>query len=226
MFSHPNTLQQPTQPIQPLEKVVVIALLLFAALLFFIIYALDPAITHSLTSETGIFEVLSPPLWIVLAVLCFVVVGRSRYGIGTTLLALIFAAREWDLHKAFTADSIFKHAFYKMDISLTQKIWGGLAAAICVAVLLWMTAACILYLWREKAWRQAWGRLTILSIGLIFFTKVCDRLEATLAVDYHIYMTVIQGEICNMFEEGYEMLLPIVFGIALLSWRRRKSLAI
>jgi hypothetical protein len=221
MFLRSSSYPQPYQPIQPIEKKVWTVLVLFALMLLFIIYMFDPAITHSLTSETGFFEVMSPPLWVALAALCLTQLGyRNRWGIGTMLLSLIFAAREMDLHKAFTADSIFKHAFYKMDISLTQKVLGGLMAALCVAILLWMTVACILYLYRQKGWRQAWGRLTILSIGLIFITKVCDRLEATLAVDYHIYMSVVQGEICNMFEEGFEMLLPITFGIALVCWRR------
>lgn len=221
MFSPSPYAVQPTQPIQPVEKIVVTALLLFSAMLFFIIYMMDIAVTHKLTSESGFFEVVSPPLWIALAVLCVVKLGFRKWGLGTAALSLIFAAREADLHKAFTADSIFKHHFYKMDIPFAQKFWGGLAAAICIGILLWMLVASVTYMVRTRAWRQAWGRLTILSILLVIFTKICDRLEATLNVDYNIQLTLVQGEICNMFEEGFEMLLPIVFAVALLCWCRR-----
>lgn len=219
MSSHPTI--QPSQPIQPIEKIVVVALLLFSAMLFFIIYTIDVSVTHKLTSESGFFEVVSPPLWIALAVLCLYKLGFHKWGLGTAALSLIFAAREADLHKAFTAQSIFKHHFYKMDgVPFAQKFWGGLVAVICIGIMLWMLVAFILYLYRTKGWRQAWGRLTILSIVLVIFTKICDRLEATLNVDYHIFLTEVQGEICNMHEEGFEMLLPFVFAISLLVWCR------
>lgn len=220
MTSRSYSLVQPYQPIQPIEKVVVITLLLFSAMLFFIIYTLDISITHKLTSESGFFEVVSPPLWIALAVLCIAKLGFRKWGLGTAALSLIFAAREADLHKAFTADSIFKHNFYKMDIPFAQKFWAGLVALICIGILLWTLISFVIYLYRTKGWRQAWGRLTILSIGFVIFTKICDRLESTLNVDYHIYLSEVQGEICNMHEEGFEMLLPIMFAIALLCWCR------
>jgi hypothetical protein len=219
MSSHPWV--QPTQPFQPIEKIVVAVLLLFSAMLFFIIYTLDISVTHKLTSEQGFFEVMSPPLWIALAVLCVIKLGFRKWGISTALLSLIFAAREADLHKAFTADSIFKHNYYKMDIPFAQKFWAGLVAIACIAFLIWILFRCCLYIYRTQAWRQAWGRLTLLTIALVIFTKICDRLESVLNVDYHIQISLVQGEICNMFEEGFEMLLPILFAVALLCWCRR-----
>lgn len=210
------------QPMQPVEKWTVTALILFSAVLFGIVYLLNPAITKSLTHETGLFEILSPPFWGLLAVLCLVKIGyRTLYGIGTALLSLIFAAREMDWHKAFTADSIFKNAFYRMNISFTQKLLGGLAAAICVAVLLWLLVAFSYYMYREKLWRRAWGRLTVLAIGLIFFTKVLDRIDAVLSVDYGIHLSYLTVQLLHVHEEGFEMLLPVVFAIALITWQRR-----
>jgi hypothetical protein len=212
---------QPAQPFQHIEKIVVAVLLLFSALLFFIIYALDISVTHSLTSEQGFFEVMSPPLWIALAVVCVIKLGFRKWGISTALLSLIFAAREADLHKAFTADSIFKSNYYKMDIPFSEKFWAGLVAIACIIFLIWVLFSGFRYMYRTRAWRQAWGRLTLLTIGLLFFTKVCDRLESVLYVDYQIQLSLVQGEICNMFEEGFEMLLPILFAVALLCWCRR-----
>lgn len=219
MSSRP--LVQPAQPFQAIEKTVTAVLLLFSAMLFFIIYALDISVTHSLTSEQGFFEVMSPPLWIALAVVCIAKLGMRKWGISTALLSLIFAAREADLHKAFTADSIFKTNYYKMNIPFMEKFWAGLVAIFCIAFLIWILFSGCMYLYRTRAWRQAWGRLTILTIALVFFTKVCDRLESVLYVDYHIQISLVQGEICNMFEEGFEMLLPILFAVALLCWCRR-----
>lgn len=222
MFSRSQPLVQPAQPFQPIEKIVVTVLVLFSIMLFAIIYMMDISVTHKLTSESGFFEVMSPPLWIALAVLCVVKLGFRKWGLGTAALALIFAAREADLHKAFTAQSIFKHHFYKMEgVPFAQKFWGGLVAVICIGIMLWMLFSFLSYLYRTKGWRQAWGRLTILSIALVIFTKICDRLEATLNVDYHIFLSEVQGEICNMHEEGFEMLLPFMFAISLLVWCRR-----
>lgn len=219
MNSHP--LAQPAQPFQTIEKFVVAGLLLFSALLIFIIYAVDISVTHNLTSEQGFFEATSSPLWIALAVLCVIKLGFRKWGISTALLSLIFAAREADLHKAFTADSIFKSNYYKMDIPFSEKFWAGLVAISCILFLIWILFSGCRYIYRTKAWRQAWGRLTLLTIGLLFFTKICDRLESVLYVDYQIQISLVQGEICNMFEEGFEMLLPILFAVALLCWCRR-----
>lgn len=212
--------QVPRQSLQFEEKAVLIGLLLFSFLLVFIVYALDPSITRGLTAETGLFELVSPPLWVGLAALCwFKLGGNNRWGWGTAALASIFAAREADLHKAFTADSIFKHAFYRStEIPATQKFWGGLAAAISVVVLLWMLVACVRHICKTKAWRRAWGRLTLLSIVLMIFTKVCDRLENTIKVDYGILLSAHESAIFHMHEEGIEMLLPILFAVALLVW--------
>lgn len=214
--------QVPRQPIQFEEKAVLIGLLLFSLLLLVIVYALDPAVTHRLTAETGLFELMSPPLWVGLAVLCLIKLGgNNRWGPGTAFLALIFAAREADWHKAFTADSIFKHAFYRStEISSVQKFWGGLAAAISVVVLLWMLLACVRHVFKTKAWRRAWGRLTLLSIALMVFTKVCDRLENIIKIDYGILMSARESAIFHMHEEGIEMLLPILFAVALLMWAK------
>lgn len=213
------------QPIQLEEKAVLLGLCLFSFLLLFIVYALDPAITRSLIAETGLFERLSPPLWIGLAALCLFKLGlNSRWGWGTAALALIFAAREADWHKAFTADSIFKHAFYRStEISATQKFWGGLAAAISVVVLLWMLIACVRHVFKTRAWRRAWGRLTLLSVVLVVFTKVCDRLENIIKVDYGILLSARESALFHMHEEGIEMLLPILFAVALLVWARDRA---
>lgn len=213
------------QPVQFEEKAVLIGLLLFSFLLLFIVYALDPAITRSLIAETGLFELVSPPLWITLAALCLFKLGaNNRWGWGTAALAAIFAAREADLHKAFTADSIFKHAFYRStEISATQKFWGGLAAAASVVVLLWMLVACVRHICKTKAWRRAWGRLTLLSIALMVFTKICDRLENTIKVDYGILLSAHESALFHMHEEGIEMLLPILFAVALLVWAKDRA---
>lgn len=216
-----DPLVQAAQPFQRIEKIVVAALLLFSAMLFFIIYALDNAITHNLTSEQGFFEVMSVVLWVALAVLCVVKLGFRKWGLSTALLSLIFAVREADLHKAFTADSIFKSNYYKMDIPFAEKFWAGLVAVFCIAFLISVLFSGCMYLYKSKAWQQAWGRLTLLSIALVFFTKICDRLESVLYVDYGIQISVVQGEICNMFEEGFEMLLPTLFATALLCWCSR-----
>tara|TARA_R110001599_G_scaffold171353_1_gene362190 strand:+ start:192009 stop:192680 length:672 start_codon:yes stop_codon:yes gene_type:complete len=211
----------PAQSFQTVEKAVLAGLLLFSAMLFFIIYTLDVSVSNNLTSEQGLFEVMSKFLWVVLAVLCVVKLGFRKWGILTALLSLIFAAREADLHKAFTADSIFKTNYYKMDIPFAEKFWGGLVGIACIIVLVWVLFSCCVYLYRTKAWRQAWGRLTILAIAMVFFTKVCDRLESVLYDDFQVQISQLQAVICNMFEEGFEMLLPILFAIALLCWCRR-----
>lgn len=215
----------PRQPIQFEEKVALTGLLLFSFLLFVVVYALDPVVTQRLTAETGLFELLSPPLWVGLAILCLVKLGgNNRWGLGSALLALIFAAREADWHKAFTADSIFKHAFYRStEISPAQKFWGGLAAAISVLILLGMLIACVRYVLKTKAWRRAWGRLTLLSIALMVFAKVCDRLESTIKIDYGILMSARKSAIFHMHEEGIEMLLPILFAVALLMWKKDRA---
>lgn len=222
MFPKATTFsKQYYQPIQPVEKLTFAVLVLFSAMLYLTTFFFDRSIAVSLTEEGGVFESVSPILWVALAALCAMLLGfRSRYGFGTTFLCLIFAAREMDLHKAFTADSIFKNSFYRMDVSILDKAMGGTVAIMCVSTLLWLLIAVIYYIYIESAWRRGWGRLTIIAVCFILFTKVMDRIGAILSVDYDYHLNQQTAMVFHMHEEGFEMLLPILFAIALITWRR------
>jgi hypothetical protein len=137
-----------------------------------------------------------------------------------TVLMAGFAAREMDLHKAFSDKSVLKVSWYLGDAPWTAK----LVAFICVAAVA-AAVATLLLRHAGKTWRD-WRRGGTVATGVVVFavtmlvTKVLDRVENILIDDYGIYLAPALGSLIGALEETVELSLPL---IALVVWWQARA---
>jgi hypothetical protein len=184
-----------------------------AIALYILLLAVLPHSVFLLTfSEQGPFEQLSILAWIFAAL---VIVVRIRplgpRAWAFALLCMIFAAREADWHKGFTADSILKTNYYKHAIApFGEKLAAATVALAAIALLLYVGFVVARFLLRDGGWRSRAGIWLIIGTTLVVLGKVLDRAPAVLATDYGIVLSPIVDLYATAFEEGLEMIHPLI----------------
>jgi hypothetical protein len=182
----------------------VLAAVVAAVSLAFVL-PLDRAGRLEMLREWGPIENATGAVLIAAILLALAAVRLSGSFVLLTAYAIgLIAAREFDLHKAFTSDGVFKTRYFtNADIPLAEK-------AIVVAVLAVMIALLVTYVRRH--WRHFWVGLrtlqpaavsTALGLGLYVIAKTFDslgRLLEPLGID------LPRGELGLMaMEECFEL---------------------
>lgn len=167
-------------------------------------------------SEEGPVEIGSIVLWCVAAAVVLVCVRPIGARAGAfALLYLVFAAREAQLHRAFTADSMFKSAYYRRaPAPLEEKLIAGLAAIAIIALLFYVLWIAIRFLWKESGWRTRSGAWLLAGLALLVLSKVLDRAPAVLAEDFDIVLAPLLKNYFSAYEEGLEAALPLLFAFS------------
>ncbi len=174
--------------------------------------ALPEATFRYAFSEEGPFERISILAWLVAAL---IIVLRIRpLGMRAWAFALLFvafAAREADWHKAFTADSILKTNYYKHAVApLGEKVVAFALAIVLIALIVYVGFVVLRFLFLQGGWKSRSGFWLMLGTALVVVGKVVDRAPAVLAEDYGIMLAPIVGDYVAAFEEGLEMLHPLI----------------
>lgn len=195
----------------PGDRIVVVVFVLYVALLAVLPLVMSPQDLAFTFSEEGVFERASIVGWIAVAA---VVMLRIRpldvRASAFTALFLVFAAREADWHKAFTADSIFKNAYYRRTPApFEEKLIAGIVA---LALFVYVIYVSVRFLVLERGWRSRAGGWLAFALFLLFAFKAVDRAPAILEVDYGIVLPEIVKLYASAFEEGVESFLPVIFG--------------
>jgi len=173
-----------------------------------------PALKRVL-SESGPFEVGALLLWLGAAVVLAV---RIRPFTARTLafatLMLLFAAREADLQKAFTAESVSRlHYYRKVAAPLMEKLAAAGAALLFVALVAYAAFVCGRFLLRGGLKSRS-GLWLALAAGLIVVTKLVDRTQGFLATGFGVSLPPGTGQFMAAFEEGMEAVLPVLFAVS------------
>src|SRR5690606_18034330 len=87
-------------------------LVAYGMLLILLALQLTPERFEWLFAEWGPVELLSCSFWLLLAAACFTLPGLPRRPWQQGIVAVVAAAREADLHKAFTEMSVLKTSYY------------------------------------------------------------------------------------------------------------------
>jgi len=155
--------------------------------------------------------------------LALLAIRRSSQRTFFTLSALVLllpAARELDLHKAFTSDAISKSRYYlDPQIPLPEKLLA--VAAILVALALLVSYA-------RRYWRplvagvrrgSAAHLSTAIGIALLPVSKTLDTLPRLLR-DFGFELGEAGKRVIGINEETLEMTLPLFFLFALVQYLR------
>ena len=183
---------------------------------------LDIEQQKNLLTEGGLFESLTVYLYI----FCLILIGvrwpwqkilSSWY---LSALIILFALRELDYDKAHFTHGVLKSRQYFSDlVGLPEFL-------ISLAVLIFIFTVLLFIVLREKNnfingvinFRQS--QLAVLaSIILVIVTKSIDGMERKFGID----LSPAGERFVLVVEEVGEMGIPIMFAIAILSWRNKNQ---
>lgn len=196
----------------PADIRIALAIVLYILLLALLPLLLSYSVFMFTFSEQGPFEQLSIVAWIFTALIIIVRIrplGLRAWAFA--LLCIIFAAREADLHKAFTAGSILKINYYKHAIApFGEKVAAGSVAIAVIALLAYVGFVVARFLLRDGGWRSRAGVWLMIGTVLVVLGKMLDRAPAVLAEDYGIVLSPLVDLYATAFEEGLEMIHPLI----------------
>ncbi|MES2536823.1 MAG: hypothetical protein V4632_13215 [Pseudomonadota bacterium] len=164
-------------------------------------------------SEEGPYEQLSIAGWVLAALLILVRIrplGLKAWTFAS--IFVMFAAREADLHKAFTVGSIFKSRYY-LDAAapIRDKLVSGIVAAGMIALVVYAGFVIMRFLFRQGGLQSRTGFWLMLGTASFVLCKVVDRAPAILAEGYGITLPPLAMRYASAFEEGMELLNPLLF---------------
>lgn len=181
-------------------------------------------------SETGVFERLGIVLWWVLAAWCIDPTRPPHRHLAMCgLICAIAAAREADWHKAFTQDSIFKSRYYiSAPAPFVEKVVAATVALSIFAILIHALVLGARLVWsdRRHLLGEAWVQTLILGSAMLPVLYVLDRIRSWLTEDFGVQVTPMWSHLNSAWEEGFETLLPLIFAIALVQYRRRTEMTV
>ncbi len=145
---------------------------------------------------------------------------RSPKVLPLAALAFLFAAREADLHKAFTVMSIEKIKFYlSPDVPVMQKLIGGLVMLAVAGLVVFLARQFYLFFVRQNGAHTPVGQVLLLPVLMLPIAKVLDRGANILKESFGIHLPPTVGQFNAAFEEGMEMAIPVLFIVALLLYQ-------
>lgn len=181
-----------------------------------------PPVTQYLFSESGAFEVMSPWLWYLLAVLCllnFEIKPNTR--VFTAIAATLLGLREMDFHKQVFEMSFIKTNFYRSaEIPLMDKLLGFILLLGIIFVFLVLAKKLVQTIRSMKNSLNIAHFFIFLTIACGGLSKVLDRTTSTLKDEFGIQLVPHTQIMIMTIEEGVEMLLPVLLIVAVLSYRK------
>ena len=202
------------------------SLLLLAIIVLVFIMAILPWVNidtqKKLLIEGGLFEILTVYGYIICLIIIFAtwswqqILSKWYF----SALIIIFALRELDYDKTYFTHGVLKSKQYFSDLVGFPEL------LISIGVLIFILAVLALIIFNEKnsfirgVKNLKQSQLAVLaSIILVIVTKTIDGMERKFGIDLSP-----SGERFSLIvEEVGEMGIPIMFAIAILSWRNKSQ---
>jgi len=183
---------------------------------------LDIEQQKNLLTEGGLFESLTVYLYIFCLILIFISWPWQKILSSWYLSALIilFALRELDYDKTHFTHGVLKSRQYFSDLVGLPEL------LVSIVVLIFIFSVLLFIVLKERNnfiqgvinLRQS--QLAVLaSIILIIVTKTIDGAERKFGID----LTAAYERLALIIEEVGEMGIPIMFAVAILSWRNKNQ---
>ena len=205
----------PVEPIDPVERVLWAVLAVATLLIVAVVMHGDPRWVDPLVSEEGPLEWGAAIGWLLLAPLVLWSGGRGRRALALGGVSLLFAAREFDLHKFIAGNSFLKINFYRGGtVAPHDKLLGAAIALAVLAAVLYGLGAGTLAFVRGRLWRTAWGRLVVLAFAMLLLSKLLDRTPAILKDEWHRPLDWTPSHLVTVHEEWLECFVPLCLAAA------------
>ena len=198
------------------DKAVLVLVAAYAAMLALLPFTLAPGTFDAAFAETGPFERLSLLAWIAAAAVIVVRVRPYRTTAAAfTVLYLLFAAREADLHKYFTTSSISKLNYYRDgSIALSERVVAAIVAIAILCLIVYAAYVVVRFLTARRGLSTRAGVWLLLGAGLLVFGKALDRSAAVLTEIFHVVRPQWLIGLTDSFEEGLELATPVLLAIS------------
>lgn len=213
--------------LNPYDVLVAWIVVLYVVLLVLLPFVLSRPDFDWAFSESGPFERLSIVAWLLIPLIIFWRIRplgmRAR---AFALLGILFAAREAEWHKAFTADSILKTNYYRHAAApFEEKVVAATVALLIIALLLYLGFVVAKFL-LQGGWRSRSGLWLIIGTLLVVAGKVLDRAPAVLFEEFGLALPHLTQLYATAFEEGLELMHPLILGWSVwISQKERRYLS-
>lgn len=179
-------------------------------------------VTQYLFSESGAFEVMSPWLWYLLAVLCLLNVEiKLNTRLYMAVAAILLGMREMDFHKRIFEISFIKTNFYRSaEIPVMDKVLGLILLLGIIFVFLVLAKKLVQTIRNIKNSLNIAHFFIFLTIACGGISKVLDRTTSTLREEFGVQLLPHTQIVIMTIEEGVEMLLPVLLIVAVLTYRK------
>lgn len=206
----------------PHLSITLLLLTLYWALILQISFFAPLDLAIFLFSEQGTFEIFSPFLWFLLAIVCCFSRLKMTTRLATCSAAILLGLREMDLHKSLFGISFLKTGFYRSEnFSLSDKLLG---ASICLLLLALVGYLAYVFLKTRRRMphpRPIYYHYMMLTLWLLIISKFSDRLNAHLNKLFHLTLSERTAVIIQSLEESTEMILPVLLCIAVFLYPSR-----
>lgn len=186
---------------------------MFAVLLW---VSLPGAEVGRLTTESGPVERATQWLYFVMAaVFAFGarLGGSAKTRAALVVMMLAFGAREMDLHKHWTGQSVLKLSFYLGSAPAHQKVVAlALLAAIALALVTLLRRHGV-EVWRGLRVGRPVSTTVVIFVVTMVITKILDRSVNTLAEDFGVLTPPSIGVLVGALEEIMELTPPMIAAI-------------
>lgn len=191
---------------------------------------LSPEAVRLSTEENGIIETASALFYVLVAlyILPLTLENKGLFGLSIPIV-LLFAARELDLHKAFTTGSFLKLAYFErhfayldgemIRIPTSEKI---ISALVILSIIALVSSFIILnYKSYFKALKVFFAPAITATISIFWmaYTKLWDIGPRVLRKDFGITLTDAQINYVGGFEEMIELFIPVIMFFAVLQYK-------
>jgi hypothetical protein len=184
--------------------------------------------THArMFAESGPFEWASIVMWLMSGVAVFILLRRGinlSLVIAVSITTLMCAAREADLHKAFTDYSVLKIGYYiDGDFPLAQRAALGAIMMLALTALGRVVVGIANRLRTRSGPMSSWELLVVLALAIIVLTKVADRGPDVLESVFGVSVAPAAIDHVKAFEEGMEALVPLSALLAIALFVRAEA---
>jgi len=153
--------------------------LLIMGIFILITFNINRATAESMLQDDGLVQILTAVALIAGCLFCLQRALRKippafKWG-QLSYLLMIYAMREMDFHRLFTAEHVSRWKLYAGPFPLQDKIIGGVVVLLTLAVMLYFIGSNFRHFWQSLKARQSWAVHVIVWAVLLFSSQMLDK---------------------------------------------------